>query len=442
MFVLACPRCDDPVRLPHELDERATMRCPLCHETIPPHELAGLLPPVLMYADDSDSFSTVGGDFDSEPDFGVDDQETGNNTTTRGWEPSPGGSDLQGGGFVVDDEMDPRYDLGESTAPAGVAVAPASVQTGPTRKKSGGGWKQVVGIVLGGALALPLAGGLLLAVGKAPDLGVWPFDGTYNGGLSQPAADRPLPVNSPVNSSVDPPDSGGGAQPQPRPAASGQSLAAELGDGPAIDPAEAAAAAIMNPDAASQLPATEPDPDAVPESSASNEPADRLEISTGTGAAPAQVPPVVELPAMSIDDLAPPVTPDPPPANEPLANVRQAIDEFDGDVAPVTEAFIAASDQPAGEVEPLLQSILNDRNLALAKALARGASETVNDSATPSAVVIGLVNAQGNRLQLTDNQLYPLAGGSLTSGATIVALVTIDHDSRIPTLNVVHAATR
>ena len=48
-----------------------------------------------------------------------------------------------------------------------------------TKKKSSS-IKTVLGFLLGPLIAVPLAGGLLLAVGKAPDIGFYPFDGTYS----------------------------------------------------------------------------------------------------------------------------------------------------------------------------------------------------------------------------------------------------------------------
>ncbi|MGB7344167.1 MAG: hypothetical protein WBD20_08130 [Pirellulaceae bacterium] len=58
------------------------------------------------------------------------------------------------------------------------AVAPMKVRSRPAaRKKKASSWKTMAGVALGPLLALPLAGGILLAFGKAPDLGFWPFDG-------------------------------------------------------------------------------------------------------------------------------------------------------------------------------------------------------------------------------------------------------------------------
>ena len=45
-----------------------------------------------------------------------------------------------------------------------------------TKQKSSG-IGTMIGVVLGGLASLPLAGLILLALGRAPDLGFWPFDG-------------------------------------------------------------------------------------------------------------------------------------------------------------------------------------------------------------------------------------------------------------------------
>ena len=45
------------------------------------------------------------------------------------------------------------------------------------RKSKGGGIGTAIKVVLGGVLAVPLAGGLLMAMGRNPDWGFWPFNG-------------------------------------------------------------------------------------------------------------------------------------------------------------------------------------------------------------------------------------------------------------------------
>lgn len=87
---------------------------------------------------------------------------------------------------VVEDSLEePRIQPGfnEKTAPKTVRNRSRS-----SRKKSSP-IKTVLGLLLGPVIAAPLVGGLLLAIGKAPDLGFYPFDGSFGkGGASQSVA--------------------------------------------------------------------------------------------------------------------------------------------------------------------------------------------------------------------------------------------------------------
>ena len=56
--------------------------------------------------------------------------------------------------------------------------------------------KQLIAYALGGALALPIAGGILLAIGRAPNLGFWPFDGSFNQQSITMVAGDPGPVSN------------------------------------------------------------------------------------------------------------------------------------------------------------------------------------------------------------------------------------------------------
>ncbi len=421
MFVLACPRCDDPVRLPDGLDEQATMRCPLCSETIPPHELRELLPPVLQYADDDRATLPIGID---EP-------------WSEG-EPSEEGLDEFS---PTSDPATPERKIVISPRPSGRDTG--GVQAGTRVRSRRGGWKQAVGIIAGGLLALPLAGLLLLAVGKAPDIGYWPFDGSYNGESAGRTAYVP-PAGGPK------PDAGY----RPKPAAAGQSLAAELGEEPMFDPAEAAAAAIVNPDAASDLPPSPPDPELVPEESAARPGNDDEEpLTTDESIPAADIDPVIELPAMSIEDLAPkppapPAKPpakspvDSPPATDAVAEVIAAMNDFDGDAATIDDALVSIADRDAEIIMPLLGEIWGRSDVA--RSLANTSAERVNDAANSSAVILGQLSDSDDPMQirLADRNLYPISGSDLTPGRVTVAIVELDRSSEPPSLRVLHALAR
>lgn len=75
-------------------------------------------------------------------------------------------------------------------------LAPMNVSLAPKRKKKGSGIRTVVGIVLGAVASVPIAGGLLMAIGRTPDWGFWPFNGQGGSASSSRAAAPPreLPV--------------------------------------------------------------------------------------------------------------------------------------------------------------------------------------------------------------------------------------------------------
>ena len=76
-------------------------------------------------------------------------------------------------------------------------VAAQTVRARPApRRRKGSPIKMILGVLLGPLLALPLAGGILLALGKAPDLGFWPFLGNGNS-LSSRIAASPVGSNQP-----------------------------------------------------------------------------------------------------------------------------------------------------------------------------------------------------------------------------------------------------
>ena len=71
-----------------------------------------------------------------------------------------------------------------------------SVRPKPSRKKKSSPIKTLIGVALGPVLALPLAGAILLALGRAPDLGFWPFDGSYNNATQKRSAAPPSNTDS------------------------------------------------------------------------------------------------------------------------------------------------------------------------------------------------------------------------------------------------------
>ncbi|QDT10471.1 hypothetical protein [Planctomycetes bacterium K23_9] len=93
----------------------------------------------------------------------------------------------QESGLVVEDvdleehEFNPSEIVTSDGAGAAAPAMPMKVRSRPPiKRKKASPLKTLASIALGPLLALPLAGGVLLAIGKAPDLGFWPFLGNSN----------------------------------------------------------------------------------------------------------------------------------------------------------------------------------------------------------------------------------------------------------------------
>ncbi|NNE00147.1 MAG: hypothetical protein HKN47_22740 [Pirellulaceae bacterium] len=104
--------------------------------------------------------------------------------------------DSQGPLLVEEDPMEDYSDVGISND-----VQPLKVRKRKSASaKKSSPLRTLGGIALGPLIALPLAGGILLVAGKAPNLGFYPFDGTYSsaGKPSVVASDvGPSPRNPP-----------------------------------------------------------------------------------------------------------------------------------------------------------------------------------------------------------------------------------------------------
>ncbi|TWT79957.1 hypothetical protein CA13_13680 [Planctomycetes bacterium CA13] len=92
-------------------------------------------------------------------------------------------------------ETDDELAFADATVQAGT-VAPMNVR--PRTKKKSSPIKTLLGYVAGFFIALPLAGGLLLAIGKPLNLGFWPFDGTVGSGASMTRSAAPVVSSTPA----------------------------------------------------------------------------------------------------------------------------------------------------------------------------------------------------------------------------------------------------
>ncbi len=204
MILSHCPRCSESIRIPTgEVPDDAYAQCPWCRETFPASELIDQLPPVVQLMDSGgnplvvSSSPVVAGDAQPNPFAGA--------VASDSWS---GAAATEESGAGQGDQYFNELKFGDEPAAGAVDIQvgtseSASLEERPTRvrarqpKKKKSSIGTMIGVALGPVLALPLAGGILLALGRAPDLGFWPFDGTYNGGAQQrSAAPRWIPVLS------------------------------------------------------------------------------------------------------------------------------------------------------------------------------------------------------------------------------------------------------
>lgn len=225
MSNVRCPRCGDSFRLPAvDIPPGASARCPWCSETLPVAQLLSSLPPVaeLISADGAE----LANPFATAPDSDVD------------WDDS---ADIAGDSAAeldFDDPVEvasdqpfaPLDDLTDRTAdedaqPDDLAAAlplefgaPAEprplsevadlafdqddqrLNTRARAKKKPATLRSILGVVIGGLMAFPLAAVILALLGKPLDLGFWPFDGNTiaTGTSSRTAAPLPVTAESPA----------------------------------------------------------------------------------------------------------------------------------------------------------------------------------------------------------------------------------------------------
>ena len=185
MIISNCPRCQEGFRVPlGKMPDDAYAMCPWCHETFPLAEVLNHLPPQLQILTADGEPITV-----MEP---VATHTTAGIESLTGVGPGAldhlqGNENLAGADLANGNQWDPtalsfgdnngQTDGGWNTS-AATQTAPMSVSPRPNRRKKGGsGIRSMIQVVVGGLLSVPIALAILLAVGRAPDLGFWPFDG-------------------------------------------------------------------------------------------------------------------------------------------------------------------------------------------------------------------------------------------------------------------------
>ncbi len=187
MIVSNCPHCHEAFRVAAgELPEDAYAQCPWCHETFPVSDFLERLPPILaVFSSDGQPITPM--------------QQVAAAGLAAGGFGAPAAMDLD----VADDSetMWPDRSISNENIQFGAdssdaAASAMKVSSAARRSRSKGSpIRSVIGVVLGGVAAIPIAGGLLMALGKTPDWGFWPFNGEGTAAPSRSAA-APLPDRS------------------------------------------------------------------------------------------------------------------------------------------------------------------------------------------------------------------------------------------------------
>jgi len=166
------------------MPDDAYAMCPWCHETFPLAEVLDQLPPQLQILTADGEPITVMEPVATHTAAGIqsltgaglgalDNPEANGNfagadpASGQQWDPTA---------LNFGDKSSQTDGGWNATAPT--QTASMSVSPRPNRRKKGGsGIRSMVQVVVGGLLSVPIALAILLAVGRAPDLGFWPFDG-------------------------------------------------------------------------------------------------------------------------------------------------------------------------------------------------------------------------------------------------------------------------
>lgn len=175
MYISNCPRCHDTFRVPlGDLSKGAQAQCPWCAEEFPLAEVLNQLPPVLKIVSTDPTLATESGDqSDRQPVTSVaQDTDQAMNLDVESFELN---DDQPALNKTVAFDADTTYAVGKSddNDQSDNLVTSAPKVQAKRRVKSGGGLRNVLGVIVGGLLAVPIVVGILWGLGKGPfaDLG-------------------------------------------------------------------------------------------------------------------------------------------------------------------------------------------------------------------------------------------------------------------------------
>ncbi len=404
MIISNCPRCHELYRIPTgSLPQNVYAQCPWCQETFSLQEAMRSLPPVLKLigADGrpvapvsapSIGYETAGigtGMSAAASGFAIsDERDSGglddfDEVSTYDEDDATGDLDVptsRGHDASLDDEIDPEFVINDSTRAA--AIAPMRVQaprvSGPARrKKSGSPIKTLLGFGMGAALAVPAAAAILLGLDQlgyttAPNLGVWPMDGSFSKSSSArtltASSASPISPNTETSSTaMDAPST------EPTP---GRSLVDELGTSEletmkdeASDAASDALAAIQSPDTATTADATTADA-----TTADATTADATTADATTSDATTETP---QPDAVTPDMIIP--VPDEVTSAMPVIEEPQAAEPQDAESATEAPEVISPGTEPARIIDSFSPELVSARDDAIGK-LERLSGMNANDA--------------------------------------------------------------
>ena len=168
MTIANCPRCDEQVTVPPGASHDATVRCPLCQEEYQLAEALAELPPALIVVEELGM--PVGVEEDASPSWSDLERVETEPAATGEFDFAPAEASTDA----------PSFDFEPGSAGGG-GTATAIRATSRSRAKKGSPVKSVLGIVLGGALAFPIAQLILwhLPGELKRDFGAGPFVARY-----------------------------------------------------------------------------------------------------------------------------------------------------------------------------------------------------------------------------------------------------------------------
>ncbi len=207
MSDVTCPSCGESFRFPDTpCPPGITARCPWCKETFSAGELLSRLAPLAELfspegeridleapspahpgegggLEDDSMYETILATADEEPDLSSSSFFHSDSFETAEGELDDAGSSLPG---RSDDNVIPQPVPVTGPVPpkplyavaTGHSLPKTSIKTAPKALKRASPLRTVLGVVVGGLLAIPLAGGILTAIGQKPDWGFYPFNGS------------------------------------------------------------------------------------------------------------------------------------------------------------------------------------------------------------------------------------------------------------------------